>query len=243
MDQIRLCVGVDGCPAGWCAATREPDGELRLTVAATAAELLDSHADAAVLAIDIPVGLSAAGRRGCDTAARALLGHPRATSVFPAPIRPALHCRTRAEASRVTEKLDGRGVGAQAFFLYAKIAEVDAELAARPGWRERVREAHPEVSFAAMNGGKSLVAGKKTEEGARLRRNLLARWLGRRAVNAVLRDTRTDLGLRRRDLADDDLLDTLAVLWTAERIARGEATVLPDEPLVDPTGLSMRITY
>lgn len=44
-------------------------------------------------------------------------------------------------------------------------------------------------------------------------------------------------------VADDDVLDAIAVLWTATRIARGEGRGLPDPPPRDPTGLPMEIVY
>ena len=47
--------------------------------------------------------------------------------------------------------------------------------------------------------------------------------------------------LPRRGWQDDDLLDALAVLWTARRLARGEAIRRPDPPDVDGTGLGMSI--
>jgi predicted RNase H-like nuclease len=49
--------------------------------------------------------------------------------------------------------------------------------------------------------------------------------------------------LPRKDVADDDLYDAFAALWTTERMARGEAVRIPREPPVDAMGLSMEIWY
>ena len=46
-----------------------------------------------------------------------------------------------------------------------------------------------------------------------------------------------------KQVAHDDILDAFAVLWTAERIRRGEADTLPAQPLVDAAGLRMEIVY
>ena len=50
-------------------------------------------------------------------------------------------------------------------------------------------------------------------------------------------------GYRRGAVADDDLLDAFAALWSAQRLARGEARVLPSSPELDGTGLAMEILY
>jgi predicted RNase H-like nuclease len=76
---------------------------------------------------------------------------------------------------------------------------------------------------------------KKTNEGRVERRALIdARWPG---VVDRLAST-----LPRGAWAPDDLLDAVAVLWTAHRLARGEAVVRPDPPARDATGLRMSIT-
>jgi predicted RNase H-like nuclease len=44
-------------------------------------------------------------------------------------------------------------------------------------------------------------------------------------------------------VAHDDILDGLVALWTAERIVRGEARTLPEDPPVDRYGLRMEMVY
>jgi predicted RNase H-like nuclease len=46
-----------------------------------------------------------------------------------------------------------------------------------------------------------------------------------------------------RDVADDDMLDAVAALWTATRLYEGTAETLPDEPPLDAAGLRMEIVY
>ena len=58
----------------------------------SAGELFAQIPAPAVFSIDIPIGLTDSGPRQCDIQARRLLGARRGTSVFPAPIRPALKC-------------------------------------------------------------------------------------------------------------------------------------------------------
>ena len=227
--------GADGCKAGWFRACQEvKTGALRFDVVRRAAELLDRPPCPAVLALDIPIGLPEAGPRACDQLARRRLG-PRRSSVFPAPIRPALQAKDRQAASQITLSRDGRKVGAQAWALTAKIREVDALLQARPADRMRVRESHPEVSFWSLAGGRPMAAAKKTPEGTAERHALITAWLDPESLSAARgRHSKSAL-------ADDDILDACALLWTAHRILRGEAERLPARPPRDATGLAMEI--
>jgi predicted RNase H-like nuclease len=126
-------------------------------------------------------------------------------------------------------------VPAQAFGLFAKIRDMDEALARRPELGGRVREVHPEVSFAAWAGA-PIAAGKKSAEGRAARAALVDAWLP--GAYAAARAS-----LARARAADDDLLDAFAALWTACRIARGEAVTLPSGPPRDLRGLAMEIVY
>lgn len=57
-----LVVGVDGCPGGWVAVTVQRDS-FTATVYPTFAGLLYAVSHAAVIAVDIPIGLSTTGPR------------------------------------------------------------------------------------------------------------------------------------------------------------------------------------
>jgi predicted RNase H-like nuclease len=84
-------VGVDGCRGRWLAVAMDlGSGSIAASIHATPDALLLAYPDAAAVALDMPIGLTCAGPRECDIAARRLLGWPRSSSVFPAPIRDAL---------------------------------------------------------------------------------------------------------------------------------------------------------
>lgn len=226
-------VGVDGCRNAWLAVARMPDAPLALAVFDDAASLLAHHADAAIVAVDLPLGLSDHGPRTADTLARRRLGRGRASSVFSTPLAAIVEAPTRAEADRLRRAIDARGVGAQSFHLFAKIADWRRALLAAPA-REQVHEIHPEVSFAQL-AGQAIAASKHTPDGARTRRALLAAHFGEAAVAAL------EAALPRRRAGRDDLYDALAALWSAERIAAGIAVSLPDPPEVDAAGLRRAI--
>ena len=98
-----------------------------------------------------------------------------------------------------------------------------------------MHEVHPELSFTMLAGGVPMAEAKRTPEGQRLRREALIVAFGAHVVEEAL--ARRD----RRTTQADDVLDALAVLWTAERLVRGEAVVLGDPAARDATGLMMRI--
>jgi predicted RNase H-like nuclease len=117
-----------------------------------------------------------------------------------------------------------------------KIRQWDAFLRTDPSAHRVVREVHPEVSFAAMRGGRGLDLGKKTKGGQGIRTTLLGGYFGAASVQRVVASNR---GIT----CVDDSLDALAGLWTAERIIAGKAQTLPSPPERDSAGLSMAIWF
>ena len=219
-------VGVDGCRGGWIAATRQG-----VRLVERVAELFRGSDAPAVVAIDIPIGLADRGARRCDEEARRRLPG-RASSVFRPPIRPMLVARSQSEASAIGRSLDRKGVSAQCWAIADKIREVDELVRDEPPARRALHEVHPELAFALMNGG-ALAERKRTAAGGAQRRALLEAPFGALVREASPRD----LGCR-----PDDVLDAFAALWSAERIARGEAVTLPADPPRDAHGIAMSIS-
>ena len=215
-------LGVDGCRGGWVGAEVGPSG-ISWHLFTHATEFL-AH-PAAVIAVDIPIGLPDQGVRQCDVLARRRLPG-QASSVFPAPIRAALAARTYAEARALSVAVDGRSLSAQCFGILPKIVEVDIALRAaeRVGGQE-VLEVHPELSFTTLAG--VALPRKKSAGGALTRIQLL------QAAFGVL-PTKVP-----PEAALDDALDALICAWTALRWLRGECEVLGGER--DGTGQVMRI--
>jgi predicted RNase H-like nuclease len=229
--------GADGCRGGWLEIRLDlVSDRLEYRLHQTAATLLGTDAERRVLAIDIPMGLSDGRPRACDLAARRELG-ARWMCVFHAPVRPALGARSYQEASAVSRRASGRRITRQAWGIFAKVREVDAILSRSPDLQASVREVHPELSWAEMRRGSPIPDGKRSPAGRAERRRLVAGWLG--GLEGILGEVRAHHP--RRVVADDDVLDAFACLWTAERIARGAARTLPSEPARDARGLRMEI--
>ena len=159
-------LGVDGFRHGWVAVCVDDSGVVGSGCYEDFGALMKAHADAAVIGVDIPIGLRDDGGRLAEGAARAFL-RGRASSVFNAPARPVLQATTYQEAAAISVRASGKSMSRQSFGILAKIREVDA-FAGNP----RVYEVHPEVSFQLMAGG-PLAHSKKTWGGLQARLSLL----------------------------------------------------------------------
>lgn len=152
-----IVVGADATPAGWVSAALGPDGlEVRI-VGHDPGLIAAAWPDAAVLGIDIPIGLPDAGRRRADEAARLFVG-ARRNSVWATPTRAVLEA----------EWSPGLGVSIQAHGMRTRIFGVE-----RSG-DPRFKEVHPEVTFAFLNDRRPLEP-KRTWAGMRQRLALLTR--------------------------------------------------------------------
>lgn len=228
--------GVDGCPAGWIAVVENSETRsIAAKVFANFAQLADAI-DATIIAIDIPIGLTDCDARHCDTLARKRLGPKRGTSVFPAPIRPALNASSYAQAKATSRAVQNKGISKQGWAIYPKIREIDDALRASADLRARVFEVHPEVTFSEW-GGAPIVPPKRKAEGHAIRRTLIDETFGPLAFESAR------ASMARGDAANDDIADAFAALWTARRIVGGNARSLPDVPPFDRAGLPMRMVY
>jgi len=197
---------------------------------------LTAELDAAVIAIDIPIGLTDHGARQCDLDARSHLGPKRGTSVFPAPIRSALSALTYAEANAASMAAQKKGIPQQAWAIYPKIREVDEALQADATLRGRVFEVHPELTFSTWSGA-PIIPPKRRHEGHSIRRNLIDNHFGPLAFESVRNQ------IQRKQASNDDIADAFAALWTAQRIVKGSSQTVPFDPPIDDVGLPMRMVH
>ena len=153
-----------------------------------------------ILGLLLAPGLPLFGTRGC--------------CVFSAPLRAMLACTTHYEACALGERVHGKGISIQSWGIVPKIREVDDYLS--PAEQSRIREGHPEVSFATMNGGNALAQHKSTSAGRDARLRLLeAHFPG------VPEEVEKHRAFR------SDVIDAFALLWTARRLRDGIAALFP----------------
>jgi len=223
-----IVAGADGCRTGWVVCRRDTNGTLDIRVVKTLAEACEGLS---ILAVDMPIGFVEVPRpgRACEGQARALLPG-KASSVFPTPCRPVLAYETHAAANAASNKL-GIGINQQTFHLFPKMREVDELLRGSAKLKRVIYEAHPELAFARMNGGKPVLSKKRQTEGYADRLKLLARHGFTTTID------------RLPGAARDDILDAIAVCRTATLIAAGQAARLGPAKARDRYGLPMNIWY
>ena len=221
-------LGLDGFTKGWVAVLLEGDRH-EVTFHPNVADALSLPFDRA--AIDIPIGMTDSGKRGCDLLAREKL-RPHASRVFTGARRWLWQEFSDPDRANSTARRRGqKSVSRQLWHLGPKIMEVDAFVRANRSLD--VREVHPELVFLRLNGGKPLLS-KKTDEGLLLRRRLLEH-SGFRNIDRWLAEARIGTGARQ-----DDVLDACAVAIAA----RDASTSLPQgTPPLDTCGLPMQIWF
>ena len=221
---MRL-LGLDGCKQNaWLVA--ESDTELSAIdfwIESDLKPLFDQAlAGESVAVLDVPIGLSNQSR-ACDKAARKLLGPKGAPAVFRPPCREAIAAATHDEAVAVSRQhCQGIGLPVQSFHIRERIKAVDDLIT--PEHQLQVREGHPEVCFAVLNGNGALQHRKATNAGIAERMTLLKR-AGVPRFDPVA--VRAQLG--RGQVGVDDVIDAAVMLVTARDVTLGTAQWLPED--------------
>ncbi|MHC1599344.1 MAG: DUF429 domain-containing protein [Candidatus Methanospirareceae archaeon] len=235
-----MYVGVDGCKKGWFAVSLTEDDEWDIAVFLDASHLLNKIDESSLILIDIPIGLREKENRErqCDIEARGLLRPKRASSVFPAPCRPAIYCKNYKEASDINEERTGRRLTLQTWYIIPKIRQVDDLLINHEFAKSRVRETHPEICFWAMAGGHPMRHSKKTDEGRSERMQVLQSVYP--YTNDIIKRALCDY--KRKEVARDDILDALSAAVTAT-VGAQRLVSIPQKPEFDSQCLRMEIVH
>jgi predicted RNase H-like nuclease len=218
-------LGVDGWRGAWIGALLEGSSVTLLRLDDAAAVLAVPDVDR--VGIDMPIGLADDGARPCDVAARRLLGRA-GSSVFPAPVRPALAATTYADACAASRRASGKALSRQTWNLVPSIRDLDDALGdPSPA---RIAEVHPELAFRALD---PRVTSPKA--GAR---GLAERVRALLPVMAVL----DALAAAPPGVPAVDCLDACAAAWSARRLADGTAESVGYDAR-DARGRPMRISW
>jgi predicted RNase H-like nuclease len=223
--------GIDGCKRGWVVVHCPHDDLAAAEVSFTAD--LNSFMTAAQIdfaVVDIPIGFtSGPSDRDVEPSMRAML-KGKSSSVFNTPCREALDQDSYHGASEVNRKTLGKGMSKQTHAIFPKMREMDRIV--RELGQNKIREGHPEVTFAVLNGS-PVHTRKKDSAGADARASLLVC----EGFNiAELAST-----VRHLDAAKDDILDAAALLWTAKRFVEKKHITLPPVPARDAVGIEMSV--
>ncbi len=237
-------VGVDGCKAGWFAVRLFGQRRYQTCVFETFGELVSYYVDADLILVDMPIGLSEdVEPRECDRKARKLVG----SSVFRSPTRQAAYqvlkapnnyraaCKVEHEVAKTP-----KGMSKQAFYISAKVAEVDHTLRARGAKATPVvREIHPEVCFWALNAEREMTFSKKPGKRGFVERLPVLQRIEPRTDAIVAAAASKFL---RQQVGWDDILDALAAAVTGYYGYHALQT-LPPSPCHDAKGLPMEMVY
>jgi predicted RNase H-like nuclease len=182
----------------------------------------------------MPIGLSSDGVRQCEVEARKLLAGC-ASRVFKTLPRAALRFAQNdwKSANQWAKRAGFGGISKQIWNIRPKIKEIDRAITAAD--QGRVHEAHPELAFARLNGGRPLDS-KHTAAGLKARQELL-RKAGFTNLDRWLR------ALRGNGAKADDLYDACVLVLTARNILRGEGREVPAVEQRDSRRLKMAIAY
>lgn len=220
-------IGLDGFRNGWVVVSI--DGDHRAI--SFAADITSVLAEPLVrAAIDIPIGMTDDGERACDKLAREKLA-PHRSRVFTGARRWLWEEFTDPDQANAAASARGqKRASRQLWHLGRKIMEVDAFVRAHRDLD--IREVHPELVFLRLNGAP--LPSKKTEQGAKLRRDLL--------MTAGFVDVDKWIGpMRMKTCAKpDDVLDACAVALAARDCA---GRVPEGQPPRDAHDLPMQIFF
>ncbi|MFZ0772326.1 MAG: DUF429 domain-containing protein [Candidatus Sulfotelmatobacter sp.] len=219
-----MIAGVDGCKDKWVSVVDLGNGHTELRDPCPFIELYEDRS-LDLIVIDIPIGLPEKGCRHADWEAKQFLKH-RHVCVFPAPTRLILDCPSRDEACERCIEVGDKRVNVFQWAIRPKVKNIDLVLRQHGSVQERIREGHPEVTFALMNQNTPMLS-KKKRPGLDDRIKLLAHYF-------------SDIPTNTSHL--EDVLDAYALLWTARRIRLGTERRFPERPEYDPFGLRMEIS-
>jgi predicted RNase H-like nuclease len=221
--------GVDVWKGRWLAVVLRGRSYESAHVASEIAKLLGDIGKLAAVGIDMPIGLtSGKERREADGAARAFVGRPRGSSVFPTYPREVYAASTIKAAREVSLRLLGISTSDQAYRLGDRLLELERAVVGRAD----IWEVHPEVSFRAM-AGRHLTWPKTSWNGLHDRLDLL------QGAGIEIPVSIADIG----NAGTEDVLDAAAAAWSASRIAEGSARSLPDKPTQFIDGRALAIWY
>ncbi len=233
LNQTSICIGVDGCKGGWIAAVLD-HGKLIINKYITLTDIVASYPNFDEFLVDMVIGLPSTKEHiRPDTYARKII-RERTSTIFPAPCRQAVYAKTVAEAYNENERVLGKKFTPLTVGIIPKMREIDAFLQDNPQFKNLIKESHPEVCFAKLNG--STVLSKKSElDGIEERIRILSNYI-------------TDLSLKKILLAAknfkcnvDDIVDAICLSVTANLAEQGEYQVIPEYPMEDATDLKMQM--
>ena len=215
-------IGIDGCKAGWIIAKTLEDKSISFQIIKNLNDDYLKESNVSLIGIDIPLRLSSTVKRLAEIEARVLLKN-RACTIFSPPTLNALTAKNYIDACKINFKECGKKISKQSWNLFPKIKEAQEFLENKSIIELGVFEVHPELSFMAMNDMNLIRASKKTVIGREIRIKLIQKFFPKFSFESVRNK------YKKNQVLDDDILDSVSVLWSTQRIVDNIAQFVPKD--------------
>lgn len=228
-----LCIGVDGCRGGWIAAVFD-HGELRIEKYPDIAQIISVYPRFDEFLIDMVIGLpSSNSDLRPDSEARKIIV-PRTSTIFPVPSRQAVYRDTEADQIAANKEVLGKSLAKQTMALIPKMREIDMFLDENQEYKNQIKESHPEVCFARLNG--NVVMSKKSQkDGLEERMKILSQYLPELQIDKILAKS------RECRCNADDIMDAICLAITGNLNLQGKGEAIPKNVQEDAKGLRMQM--
>jgi predicted RNase H-like nuclease len=229
----KMLGGVVPCPGGWLIVPARLAGVTVVAeepmVVPTLLDVLEFKPKFEACAIWAPIGFfdePTTPYRPCDEEARDYVGWPRRVAIRPTPSRAALHAPTREAALELEPWLTRDD-----FRRFKWLREAEREF--QPFHQRSYFAAHPDLTFAQLNGDEPLTTSPYHQDGVLERMALIRDKMP--GVDEMV--TRTPPP----GAAVVHLLLATGLLWTARRAAGRAMQRLPLDPAWDSGGMRMEL--
>ena len=222
ITNMETVFGIDGCKYGWLVAGINKSNDFDFWFIDSLDKLNSITNQLIVAGIDIPLELHNSGKRLAESEARVLLKF-RSSTIFSSPCILALDANSYLEACTINYAVCKKKISKQAWFLFKKIKDA-RNIYSADNLATKLYEVHPELSFMAMNNMEVVAEKKKTEEGVAKRIALIKKQYPLFNFNSIRNK------LEKKYVNDDDILDSIAVLWSTQKIIDNIASYVPKNP-------------
>lgn len=228
-----IYLGIDGCKSGWTTAVYEA-GDLRIEKYVSVEEIFKKYPNFTDAFIDMVIGLPDNSTDIRPDHAARMIVKPRTSTIFAVPSRQAVYAETGEKQIEANRKALGKSLSKQTMAIIPKMRELDQFLDKHRNYANAIKESHPEVCFARLNG--TVVMTKKDEdEGLAQRVVILEKYLPELTVSYVKQKAKI------LKCTADDIVDAIVLAVTANLNDQGLCEAIPENVMEDAKGLRMQM--
>lgn len=230
--------GIDGCRAGWILIELSENDRFVFSIESSLEKLLANKNCKYPIYIDIPIGLAdSITSRKIETLAKPMLAPFKQSSLFVPPCRDAVYAGNYQDAKLINLAQLEKSFSIQAWNICPKIKESDSFI--QQNKSIQLREAHPELCFAALNNYKALQSKKSEKQGIEERIDLLTKYYkpSRKVFAEIMQKT------KRLEVKADDIADALCLAVSAKIAENHSMNKIQGTHRYDSKGIEMALYY